>query len=115
MKGINLEDMSFLLKLISDKTRLTMLAYLKNGEMCVCEFVAVFDLSQPAISQHLKKLRTAGIICERKQGTWVYYRLNPDLPVYISDLIRALPTLIIKKCSCQTSKLPPTPSVKDGV
>ncbi|EST12014.1 ArsR/SmtB family transcription factor [Sporolactobacillus laevolacticus] len=104
MDGINLDDMSFLLKIISDKTRLTMLAYLKNGEMCVCEFVDVFDLSQPAISQHLKKLRTAGVICERKLGTWVYYRLSPDLPVYISNLIKTLPTLKTKNCNCQTSE-----------
>ncbi|GGL48296.1 ArsR/SmtB family transcription factor [Sporolactobacillus putidus] len=104
MNDINLEDMSFLLKIISDKTRLTMLAYLKNGEMCVCEFVDMFDLSQPAISQHLKKLRTAGVIRERKQGTWVYYCLSPDLPVYISDLIQTLPTLKTKKCNCQTSE-----------
>lgn len=81
-----------------------MLAYLRNGEMCVCEFVNLFDLTQPAISQHLKKLRLAGLICERKQGTWVYYRLNPDLPVFISDLIQTLPTLKIKECNCQTNE-----------
>lgn len=102
----NLEEMSFLLKLISDRTRLKMLAHLKNGEMCVCEFVDLFEISQPAISQHLKKLRTAGIIVERKQAPWVYYRLSSDLPEYISDMIRALPAVRFRKCDCQESKSP---------
>ncbi|WP_100489249.1 ArsR/SmtB family transcription factor [Sporolactobacillus pectinivorans] len=106
MEKINerIQEVSAFLKLIGDKTRLSILSYLKHREMCVCEFVNVFDLSQPAVSQHLKKLRTAGVICERKQGTWVYYRLNPDLPVYISDLIQTLPTLRIKECNCQTNE-----------
>ncbi|CAM3173665.1 ArsR/SmtB family transcription factor [Sporolactobacillus spathodeae] len=102
MNNKNLDAMSFLLKLISDKTRLRMLAYLKNGEMCVCEFVDLFTLTQPAISQHLKKLRTAGVVQERKQGTWVYYRLSPDLPNYISQILENLPSLKAKSCDCQT-------------
>lgn len=97
----DLENISSLLKIIGDKTRLKMLAYLKNGEMCVCEFVDLFDLSQPAISQHLKKLRVANVICERKQGTWVYYRLNEHLPDYITGIIDTLPFLAAHSCDCQ--------------
>ncbi|MBP3039450.1 winged helix-turn-helix transcriptional regulator [Bacillaceae bacterium Marseille-Q3522] len=93
-----LERIAFLLKIISDKTRLAMLSYLKNREMCVCEFVDLFPLTQPAISQHLKKLRTAGIIRERKQGTWVYYRLNQDLPRFITSVIEELPIRKEKAC-----------------
>ncbi|MFT8316714.1 MAG: metalloregulator ArsR/SmtB family transcription factor [Sporolactobacillus sp.] len=103
----NVEVISSLLKIISDKTRLQMLAYLKSGEMCVCEFVDLFDLSQPAISQHLKKLRTAGIILDRKQGTWVYYRLNTDLPVYLFEIIQTLPALKNKACDCQNKNSTP--------
>lgn len=99
----NIESMSDLLKIVGDKTRLKMLAFLKNGERCVCEFVDLFDLSQPAISQHLKKMRAAGLINERKQGTWVYYRLNDQLPSYVSEIIKALPSLVAKTCDCQTA------------
>lgn len=100
-----IEEMSSLLKIIGDKTRLNMLAYLKSGEMCVCEFVDLFELTQPAISQHLKKLRSAGIISERKQGTWVYYRLNENLPDYVIGIIQALPSLKSKTCNCTNIEL----------
>ncbi|SFG96998.1 ArsR/SmtB family transcription factor [Sporolactobacillus nakayamae] len=100
-----IESMSDLLKIVGDKTRLKMLAFLKQGERCVCEFVDLFDLSQPAISQHLKKMRAAGLINERKQGTWVYYRLNDQLPSYVTEIIQALPLLETKTCDCQATGL----------
>ncbi|WKB34810.1 metalloregulator ArsR/SmtB family transcription factor [Terrilactibacillus sp. S3-3] len=100
-----IDEMSALLKIIGDKTRLKMLAYLKSGEMCVCEFVDLFELTQPAISQHLKKLRSAGIISERKQGTWVYYRLNENLPNYLSGIVQELPNLKSKTCNCTNTEL----------
>ena len=63
------------LKAMADKNRLTLLACMKNGEVCVCDFVEVLGISQPAVSQQLKKLKDAGIILERKKGTWKYYRI----------------------------------------
>ncbi|MCO7126517.1 metalloregulator ArsR/SmtB family transcription factor [Sporolactobacillus shoreicorticis] len=108
-----IESISHLLKIVGDKNRLKMLAFLKKGERCVCEFVDLFDLSQPAISQHLKKMRTAGLINERKQGTWVYYRLNDQLPSYVSEIIQVLPLLEAQTCDCQTiSKSIPLETLK---
>lgn len=89
---------SSVLKLLGDKTRLTILSFLKHQELCVCELVDLLNFSQPAISQHLKKLRLAGIIRERKQGTWVYYSLNEDIPQYMSVIIDALPNQNIGSC-----------------
>ncbi|SFG64996.1 ArsR/SmtB family transcription factor [Sporolactobacillus nakayamae] len=91
-------ELSSLLKLLGDKTRLTLLSYLKHKELCVCELVDVLNVSQPAISQHLKKLRLAGIIQERKQGTWVYYSLNENIPNYVSVIIDALPDQKVEGC-----------------
>lgn len=96
------EDVSVLsstLKLLGDKTRLTILSYLKQRELCVCELVDLLDVSQPAISQHLRKLRLAGIIKERKQGTWVYYSLSEEMPRYVSVIIEALPDQRIAGCT----------------
>lgn len=87
----DVSEISSLLKLLGDKTRLTILSYLKHQELCVCELVDLLNASQPAISQHLKKLRVAGIIRERRQGTWVYYRLNDQIPDYVSVIIDTLP------------------------
>ena len=78
------------LKALADKNRLTLLACMKNGEVCVCDFVEVLGISQPAVSQQLKKLKDAGIILERKEGTWKYYRiaeqLSPVVEVVINEL-----------------------------
>ena len=73
---IELESVASVLKLLGDKSRLTMMGLLKDGECCVCEFVEVLQMSQPSISQHLRKLRDAGLVKERKKGQWVFYSLN---------------------------------------
>ncbi|GAY76117.1 MULTISPECIES: ArsR/SmtB family transcription factor [Sporolactobacillus] len=100
MIGTNarVSELAALLKLLGDQTRLTLLSYLKQRELCVCELVDVLNVSQPAISQHLKKLRLAGIVQERKQGTWVYYSLNQQLPDYVSVILKALPDQQLPSC-----------------
>lgn len=78
------------LKALADKNRLTLLACMKNGEICVCDFVEVLGISQPAVSQQLKKLKDAGIITERKEGTWKYYRLADNLPHVVQAVMQSL-------------------------
>ena len=68
-------------QLLSDETRLRCLFLLhQEGELCVCELVHALDVIQPKISRHLASLRDAGIVMDRRQGQWIYYQLNPDLP-----------------------------------
>ena len=64
------------LKAVSDPNRLKLLACLKKGELCACDFEDILNVSQPAVSQQLKKLKEAGIILERPAGTWKHYRIN---------------------------------------
>ena len=78
------------LKALADKNRLTLLACMKNGEVCVCDFVEVLGISQPAVSQQLKKLKDAGIILERKKGTWKYYRIAEQLSPVVKAVINEL-------------------------
>lgn len=80
------------LKLLGDKTRLTMLTLLKQKEWCVCEFVDIFDMSQPAISQHLRKLKSQGIVNETRRGQWVYYSLNIEDKPYIQAVLNEMPS-----------------------
>lgn len=94
----DISSMASLLKLLGDKTRLTILSCLKQRELCVCELVDLLKISQPAMSQQLKKLRLAGVIRERKQGTWVYYRLGEQLPDYVSVIIDTLPDQNVSGC-----------------
>ncbi|MEK3735265.1 MULTISPECIES: ArsR/SmtB family transcription factor [Paenibacillus] len=80
------------LKLLGDRTRLTMLTLLKDREWCVCEFVEIFDMSQPAVSQHLRKLKSQGLVREARRGQWVYYSLHVEDKPYIQAVLDAMPT-----------------------
>lgn len=59
----------------------------QEGELCVCELTHALDLSQPKVSRHLATLRDAGVVSDRRQGQWVYYRIHPDLPAWASQVI----------------------------
>nr|WP_149917119.1 metalloregulator ArsR/SmtB family transcription factor [Paenibacillus ihbetae] len=79
------------LKLLSDGTRLTILSLLKEREYCVCELVDVLEISQPGVSQHLRKLKSQGLVKEDKRGQWVYYSLSVDVPPYIKSVLDYTP------------------------
>ena len=68
-------------RILADLTRLRVLALLsREGELCVCELTHALGEIQPKISRHLALLRESGVALDRRQGQWVYYRLNPELP-----------------------------------
>ncbi len=73
---ISVQRATQLLKLLSDPTRLSMMKLLKSHECCVCEFVEIFQMSQPAISQHLRKLRDLELVREERRGQWIFYSIN---------------------------------------
>ena len=76
------QNTSDLLKALADPTRLTMVAALWKAEapVCICDFTASLDLSQPTISHHIGKLREARLVDAEKHGIWIYYRLSDNLP-----------------------------------
>lgn len=90
---IELEKAANILKLLGDKTRLTMIKILDNHDCCVCEFVEIFKTSQPAISQHVRKLKDAGLVRESRRGQWIIYALNKDSEFYpmVQTLLTHLP------------------------
>lgn len=67
-----------LFKALSDETRLRILALLTRGELCVCDLMATLDLPQSTVSRHLAYLRNAGLVEDRRQGVWMYYRLAEE-------------------------------------
>ncbi|PAQ13468.1 transcriptional regulator [Bacillaceae bacterium SAOS 7] len=83
-----------ILKLLGDKTRLTMVKMLDTNDYCVCEFVAIFNMSQPAISQHLRKLRDVELVQETRRGQWMIYSLNKENIYYsfVHSLLSHLPS-----------------------
>jgi ArsR family transcriptional regulator len=65
-------------KALADPTRVAIVNRLAQGECCVCDLNAAFDLSQPTISHHLKVLRDAGLVAATRRGTWMHYRLEEE-------------------------------------
>lgn len=78
---------------LSDQTRLRCLALLHaHGELCVCELTRALDQAQPKISRHLALLRDIGVVQARREGVWMHYHLNPDLPGWAKGVMgEALP------------------------
>ncbi len=67
-------------KALGDPIRLQLVDVLRRhaGEVCVCELVPLFDVSQPTLSHHLSKLRAAGIVDSQRRGLWAYYYVRPE-------------------------------------
>ncbi|USK62421.1 ArsR/SmtB family transcription factor [Peribacillus asahii] len=91
---VEIERTASILKLLGDKTRLTMVKMLDTNDYCVCEFVGIFKISQPAISQHVRKLKDAGLVQETRRGQWIIYSLNKDNDYYplVHSLLQHLPS-----------------------
>jgi ArsR family transcriptional regulator, arsenate/arsenite/antimonite-responsive transcriptional repressor len=86
------EKTSILMKALGDTTRLTMVAALWKAKspICICDFTADLELSQPTISHHMAKLKEAGLVDSAKDGIWTFYRLRHDLPASTRRLLAQL-------------------------
>ncbi|WP_085677336.1 MULTISPECIES: metalloregulator ArsR/SmtB family transcription factor [unclassified Pseudomonas] len=77
-------------KCLSDETRTRATLLIAGlGELCVCELMCALNDSQPKVSRHLAQLRSSGMLLDRRQGQWVYYRLNPQLPAWVHEMLQA--------------------------
>lgn len=77
-----------LFKNLADETRLDLVLILRGkGELCVCELMSVLNASQPKISRHLAQLKENHILCDRREGKWIYYRLSVHMPVWAASVI----------------------------
>jgi ArsR family transcriptional regulator len=92
--SVELEKASLILKLLEDKTRLTVMKLIDHQACCVCEFVEIFQVSQPSISQHLRKLKDLGLIEEERKGQWIFYSINKNHAHYpfIKPILDQLPS-----------------------
>ena len=72
---------------LSDETRLAIVQRLRSGERCVCDLTDLLDAAQSRLSFHLKVLKDAGLVTDRKEGRWVHYSLNRDAFHEIQELL----------------------------
>ncbi|CAM5323688.1 ArsR/SmtB family transcription factor [Streptomyces abikoensis] len=83
-------ELAKVFKALGDPVRLRLLSMIASragGEVCVCDLTPAFDLSQPTISHHLKLLKQAGLIASERRGTWVYYRLLPEMTDRLAGIL----------------------------
>jgi len=77
--------------ILADETRRRVLVLLlKSQERCVCDIFQVLGLSQPKVSRHLAVMREAGVLSARKEGTWVHYRIHPQLPLWAVRILESM-------------------------
>ncbi len=79
--------------MLGDKSRLTILASLKVRELCVYDLVDILGISQPGVSQHLRKLKAAGLVTETRKGQWVYYSLTLEDKPHIKAALEFAPSM----------------------
>lgn len=90
-----MRDLAQLFKALSDETRLQMLGLLLHaGELCVCDFVEVLGITQSKASRHLRYLVNAGLLDDRREAVWVYFRLTPSAEPAQAALLAQLPSLL---------------------
>ncbi|MBZ4321237.1 ArsR/SmtB family transcription factor [Streptomyces huiliensis] len=83
-------ELAKVFKALGDPVRLRLLSMIASragGEVCVCDLTPAFDLSQPTVSHHLRLLREAGLIASERRGTWVYYRLLPEMTDRLAGIL----------------------------
>lgn len=88
--GTDLDRAVALFHALSDATRLGILDMLKDGERCVCELQDELDAAQSRLSFHLRVLKDAGLVNDRKEGRWMYYTIAPDALGEVHDLAIAM-------------------------
>ncbi len=81
-------------KALANEKRLRILAALRGGELCVCELQAVLRAPQSTVATHLRTLRDAGLITDRKQGKWTYYRIADTAVFELLDMAAAVDTAV---------------------
>lgn len=81
---------TMLFKALADETRVKIVHILSCGEVCACEILDYFDLSQPTLSHHLGILVEAGLVTARSEGKWTHYSLNRDEFTFIEQFVHTI-------------------------
>ena len=87
-------DVALICKAIGDSNRLKIVKILSSGELCGCEILRKFNITQPTLSHHMKILCECGLVLSRKDGRWAYYSLNSN---HLLDFTKFISSLSCKK------------------
>ena len=105
----NLKEYAIQLKALSDPTRLRIIEILSCGELCACDILESFQITQPTLSYHMKALIESGLVIGKKRGSWMRYRLNAEsleaLSAFIGEISHGDDSCVCNEsplsgCSC---------------
>ncbi|MDF2941688.1 MAG: transcriptional regulator [Herbinix sp.] len=97
----NLIDYASVFKALADETRLKIVEMLSCGELCACDILESFQITQPTLSYHMKILTDSGIVVSRKEGSWVRYHNNEELVLSVKLFWNQI-TTDSETCICKT-------------
>lgn len=94
---------SLLLKALSDETRVRIMHILSCGELCACDILKYFDLTQPTLSHHMAVLTVSGLVETRKEGKWTYYSISGNSVRFLTGFMDSI-LMPCDECLCKTIK-----------
>ena len=83
---------------LSDETRLRIVGRLLTGEQCVCNLTDILGAAQSRLSFHMKTLKDAGLITDRREGRWIHYSIVPEAVIEIRQLLSGIAEKAAKCC-----------------
>lgn len=84
------EKYAFILKSLGDATRLKAVNMLSKGELCACELLEEFNITQPTLSYHMKMLIKSKLVNARKEGSWMHYSINNEVKKDLIDFLSGI-------------------------
>lgn len=97
-----MKEQAEIFKALGDAVRLEIIRLLLGKELCVCDIMSAFKVSQPTISHHLKILKYAGLVKDNREGKWIYYSLAPEAFAKVSALLGEFAEKSAVKERCRT-------------
>lgn len=80
-------DAAQMFKALSDETRLKIVDMVSCAELCACDILEEFQLTQPTLSYHMKILTDSGLVSARKDGAWMRYTLNTESAGHLKEFL----------------------------
>lgn len=102
--ALDLSRAAELFHALSDETRLAIVEMLRGGERCVCELQDELGAAQSRLSFHLRVLREAGVVEDRRDGRWAYYRIVPYALAEVHDLAVALQPSVVRTAAARAGR-----------
>jgi ArsR family transcriptional regulator len=101
---LSYSESAMLFKALSDETRLKIIDMLSCDELCACDILEEFAITQPTLSYHMKMMTESGLVNGRKDGAWMRYTLNEPmlaaLKAFLEEITTAKENCICKKVDC---------------